>query len=60
VDWPPQLDSDTGSDAKDGGGTDSTPIVMPAGQTAPPAAHSDTTSTSTPPKPIVSVGAPAP
>jgi hypothetical protein len=64
VDWPPQLDSDAGSDDKGGGGTRSTPIVMPDGRTAPPAADSDSdsdsTSTSTPPKPIVPVGAPTP
>jgi hypothetical protein len=62
VDWPPQLDSDSGSDSKGGGDAQSTPIVMPDGQQAPPATHSsssDPTSTSTPPKPIVPVGAPA-
>jgi hypothetical protein len=57
VDWPPQLDSDTGSDDKGGS---STPIVMPDGQKAPPSAHSESsTSTSTPAKPIVPVGAPS-
>jgi hypothetical protein len=62
VDWPPQLDADTGSDSKGGGDAQSTPIVMPDGQKAPPVTHpssSDPTSTSTPPKPIVPVGAPA-
>jgi hypothetical protein len=60
VDWPPQLASDAGSDDKGGGGAESTPIVMPNGQKPPPAAHLDSTSTSTPPKPIVPVGAPTP
>jgi hypothetical protein len=60
VDWPPQLDSDAGNDDKGAGGTRSTPIVMPDGRKAPPAADSDSTSTSTPPKPIVPVGAPTP
>jgi hypothetical protein len=64
VDWPPQQDADAGSDSSDssdkgGGDAQSTPIVMPDGQTAPQATHSlgsDSTSTSTPAKPIVPVG----
>jgi hypothetical protein len=57
VDWPPKLDSDTGSDDKAGSAT---PIVMPDGQKAPPDVHPEsTTSTSTPAKPIVPVGAPS-
>jgi hypothetical protein len=50
VDWPPQLDSDAGNggDKKDGGAKP-TPIVMPNGQTPPPAT----------PTPIVPVGSPA-
>jgi len=57
VDWPPQLDSDTGSDGKSGGDSQSTPIVMPNGEKPPPAkpsSGSDSTRTSTP-KPIVPV-----
>ena len=65
VDWPPQLNPDSGSDsggdsgANGGGGAKPTPIVMPSGQKPPPAtpsSGSDSTSTSTPPKPIVPVG----
>jgi hypothetical protein len=37
----------------------SAPIVMPNGQQAPPAKHSESKSTSTPPTPIVPVGAPS-
>jgi hypothetical protein len=59
VDWPPPQNSVSGDDAGAGGGTASTPIVMPNGQKAPPATHSESTSTSTPPKPIVPVGAPS-
>ena len=59
VDWPPQLDSDNGSDGKSGGDSQSTPIVMPNGEKPPPAkpsSGSDSTRTSTPtPKPIVPV-----
>ena len=61
VDWPPQLDSDTGSDSKGGGDTQPTPIVMPDGEKPPPAkpsSGSNSTSTSTP-KPIVAVGSAA-
>jgi hypothetical protein len=61
VDWPPQQDADAGSDSSDtaGGGAQSTPIVMPDGQKPPPATHSlgsDSTSNSTPAKPIVPAG----
>ena len=59
VDWPPQLDSDTGNGGGNGGNAKQTPIVMPSGQKPPPATHSsdsDSTSTSTPPTPIVPVG----
>lgn len=65
VDWPPQLNADTGSDNGGGGGGNGdkgakpTPIVMPSGQTPPSATLSsnyDSTSTSTSPTPIVPVG----
>jgi hypothetical protein len=60
VDWPPSQDSDSGSgDAGAGGDSMSAPIVMPDGQQAPPAKHSESKSTSTPPTPIVPVGAPS-
>jgi hypothetical protein len=61
VDWPPSQSSDSdssGGDAGAGGDSMSTPIVMPDGQKAPPAKHSEAKSTSTPPIPIVPVGAP--
>ncbi len=66
VDWPPQLSSD--SDSSDSGSgtngdtTKATPIVVPDGQTAPPAtaaskpivgSSSTSTSTSSTPTPIV-------
>jgi hypothetical protein len=62
VDWPPaQNADDSGSSKADSGGSDtaSTPIVMPDGQIAQsthpgPVAP---TNTSTPPTPIVPVGA---
>lgn len=62
VDWPPPQNSLYGSDDSAGSGVESaTPIVMPDGQKAPPAAHSESpTSTSTSAKPIVPVGAPGP
>jgi hypothetical protein len=61
VDWPPQLGADSDKDNGGKGGADakSTPIVMPSGQKPPPAtpsSDSDSTITSTPPKPIVPVG----
>jgi hypothetical protein len=63
VDWPPPQSSLSGSDDDSGKGDSATPIVMPDGQKAPPAAHSESTSTSTgtstPAKPIVPVGAPS-
>jgi hypothetical protein len=71
VDWPPNADSGDdsggGSDSGGGGGAGgkakaATPIVLPAGQSAPVAADSDesdsTPKTSETPKPIVPVGAP--
>jgi hypothetical protein len=62
VDWPPPQKSLSGSDSDDSAGGDkpATPIVMPEGQKPPPATHLDSASTSTPPKPIVPVGAPTP
>ena len=58
VDWPPPQNSISGSDDDSGGkGDAATPIVMPNGQKPPPAVHSESTSTSTPAKPIVPVGA---
>jgi hypothetical protein len=65
VDWPPSQSSNSnsdsgGSDAGAGGDSMSTPIVMPDGQQAPLAKHSESKSTSTPPTPIVPVGAPSP
>jgi hypothetical protein len=63
VDWPPSQSSNSdsgGSDAGAGGDSMSAPIVMPDGQQAPPAKHSESKSTSTPPTPIVPVGAPSP
>lgn len=61
VDWPPSQSSDSDSSGGDTGAGDSmsTPIVMPDGQQAPPAKHSESKSTSTPPAPIVPVGAPS-
>jgi hypothetical protein len=62
VDWPPSQSSNSdsgGSDAGAGGDSMSAPIVMPDGQQAPPAKHSESKSTSTPPTPIVPVGAPS-
>jgi hypothetical protein len=61
VDWPPPQNSISGTDSDDSGkGGSATPIVMPDGQKAPPAVHSEsTTSTSTPAKPIVPVDAPS-
>jgi hypothetical protein len=63
VDWPPPQNSisgsGSGSDDGGSGGVTATPIVMPDGQKAPPAVHSESTSTSTPAKPIVPVGAPS-
>lgn len=71
VDWPPQLNSDTGNEnggegggkggsgGGGGGGGESTPIVMPSGQKPTPAkssSGSDSTSTSTSATPIVPVG----
>ena len=61
VDWPPQLNSDSGngSAGHGDGGVKPTPIVMPDGQKPPqatPSSGSDSTSTSTPPTPIVPVG----
>ncbi|MDT5324423.1 MAG: hypothetical protein QOF25_1575, partial [Mycobacterium sp.] len=60
VDWLPPQNSVSGDDAGGSadGGNPSTPIVMPSGQQAPPTTHSEPTSTSTPPKPIVPAGAP--
>jgi hypothetical protein len=62
VDWPPSQSSDSdsgGGDAGAGGDSMASPIVMPDGQQAPPAKHSESKSTSTPPTPIVPVGAPS-
>lgn len=62
VDWPPQLNSDSGSGSAGhgDGGVKPTPIVVPDGQRPPqatPSSVADSTSTSTPPTPIVPVGA---
>jgi hypothetical protein len=61
VDWPPSQSSDSGDSAGGGGGGDtSTPIVMPDGQQAPThgVGTKHESSSSTPPTPIVPVGAP--
>jgi hypothetical protein len=55
VDWPPQLDTTAGGDSTDK--TPSAPIVLPAGQPAPPARSATApTGTSAPPTPIVPAG----
>ena len=60
VDWPPGADADSGGSDSDGHGSDKpAPIVMPAGQEAPPSDASSPSTSSTPtPTPIVPVGAP--